>query len=212
MKLSPRKFNDFLGRIGQHITWRKANVCPCRDPNSGAPNPSCTACANGVIWEAAIATHLALSGQKLQQQWAQFGAWQKGDVVCTLPSDSKAYRMNEFDRVRFDDSSQPFSLNYVNTGAPLKLDYAVVCFDRLFWLDDNLANTIEGSVPTEAADGTLRFGPKAPPSGKQFTITGRRKPEYYAFMEFPQDRAHFGGEDLPRRIVLRNFDLFKRGI
>lgn len=211
MKLDPKRFNRFLGQIGQHITWRKADTCPCRDPNSGAPNPDCTVCANGVIWADEKKTYLALSGQKLQQQWAVFGSWQKGDVVCTLPSDSKAYGMGERDRVRFDDSTQPFSLNYVNSGT-IKLDYIVTCFERLFWLDDNLTTAIDGSLPTVKNDGTLVFGAKAPPSGKQFTVTGRRNPEYYAFMEFPQDRAHFGGEDLPRRIVLRNFDLFKRNI
>ena len=209
MQLSPARFNHFLAKVGQHVTWRKANQCPCRDPYSGAPSPTCHVCTNGILWELEVKTYLALSSMKLQQAWAQFGIAERGDVVCTLPSDAKLYRMGEYDRVRMDDSSQPFSMQFTNTG-PVKLNFSVLCIDRLFWLDSGQTVAIDGTIPTQKDDGTLAFGARPPPANTQFTITGRRKPEYFVFQEFPQDRAHFGGEDLPRRVILRNLDLFKR--
>jgi hypothetical protein len=207
MDLDPDAFNEFLGNWAQTVQWRQSDICPCRDPNSNAPSPTCRVCTNGQIWAAAAATKLAISGQKVQTKWAQMGRYENGDVVCTLASDQAIYAMREFDRVLFTKSTEPFSRNLVNTGTP-KLPFAVVQVDRLFWLNDALTQVVDGTIPTVGADGTITFGVNAPPAGAQFTISGRRNPEYYCYMELTQDRAHFDGAALPRRVVLRKFDLF----
>jgi len=51
---------------------------------------------------------------------------------------------------------------------------------------------------------------EGPTTGQQYTIMGRKHPEYYVFQDFPQDRAHHHGRDLPRRVVLRKIDLLGR--
>ncbi|MCK7579808.1 MAG: hypothetical protein MZV65_31715 [Chromatiales bacterium] len=43
-----------------------------------------------------------------------------------------------------------------------------------------------------------------------YTLAGRAYPEYFCYGDFPQDRAHHHGEPLPRKVVLRKFDLFGR--
>ena len=43
-----------------------------------------------------------------------------------------------------------------------------------------------------------------------YSMTGRRLPEYICYHDFPQDRAHHSGARLPRKVVLRKFDLLGR--
>ncbi|HWY23758.1 MAG TPA: hypothetical protein VNX47_02500 [Nevskia sp.] len=214
MKLNPDAFNRFAGEIGQRVFWRRAHECPSRNPDSNQHNSACRACVNGRIWETGECTHLALSGQKLQQAWASYGQsaglFEKGDVVCSLPSDVPLYGMGEYDRVAFIDSSEPFSIAYGVLQQSVKFKFTVTKVERLFWLDPTLSNVIDGTLPVVNSDGTITFGRVAPPANTAFTITGRRVPEYFCFADYPQDRAHFGGEPLPRKVILRPFDLFSR--
>jgi hypothetical protein len=196
MRLSPARFNRFLGSLAQSVEWRRASDCPCRDPHSGAPAVDCA--------------HLALSGQKVQRAWAQHGLFQKGDVVCTLPSNEAVFAIGEFDRVVFRDSSVPFSVVRTNDGQQ-NIGFPVLSIDRVFWLNDDKSAIVEGRVPRISDTGTLTWPSGGPPSGRQYTLDGRKHPEYFCYMEFAQDRAHHGGEPLPRRVVLRLFDLYSRG-
>lgn len=211
MNLNPDAFNRFGARIGQSILWRKALECPCKDPDSGQPRADCRACRAGIIWQPAKNTTLALSGQKIQQAWVQTsGLAEKGDVVCSLLGNTPVYAMGEKDRVVFSDSSEPFSQPFQNAGEPLQLGFPVACIEVCFWLDPDNTRVIEGAIPQVLADGTLKFSGKQPPAATAFTIKGRRRPEFFCFFEFPQDRAHFHGLTLPRRVVLRNFNLYSR--
>jgi hypothetical protein len=209
MQLSPVRFNALLNGLGQLTGLRRAHDCPCRDEHSGAARPDCPACAGiGVIWDAAVDAMVALAGQKVQRGWAQFGFYEQGDVVLTLPSDSPAYDMGERDRVVFLQSTTPFSVTRTRTGAE-KLDFPVATVEAVLWLDGN-GLRVDGGLPAVAADGSLTWASGAPPAQTQYSITGRRRPEYFCWGDFPQDRAHHGGRTLPRRVVLRRFDLFGR--
>jgi len=210
VKLSPKKFNRFVARIGQNVSWKRAYDCPCKDPNSGAASYDCLICDGvGHVWDDALPCNLALSGQKIQRQWADFGAWENGDVVVTIGSDSPVYKAGEFDRITLEDSSAPFSITKIHDGSE-RLPFKIVVIDRIFWLDDE-SNIINGEIPTVDVDGSLTWI-VSPPSGIQYSITGRRRPEYYMYQEFPQDRAHFQGAALPRRVVLRSFELMSKSL
>lgn len=210
MRLSPGEFNRFLNHIGQNTDWKRAYDCPCRDPHSHAAKPDCPVCSStGVLWDAAVAGKVGLAGQKVQRQWAQFGLWEAGDVVVSIPSDSALYAMGEFDRVVFTDSSEPFSITLIR-GDLDTLRFQVASIDRVFWLaGDTVA---EGGIPTVSAAGVMTWATGEPQAGAQYSLTGRKRPEYFCFGEFPQDRAHHGGLSLPRRVVLRKFDLFGRSL
>lgn len=210
MKLSPERFNALLNGVGQRTEWRRAYSCPCINPASKAPSFQCPQCHGiGSVWAAPVNGMVALSGQKLQRAWAQFGAWQNGDVVVTIPSDSPLYVLGEADRVVLSDSSAPFS-NTLVRGDNDKLNFSVVTVDRVFWLVNN--QITEGGIPTVGVDGTLTWVDGEPPAGTQYSVTGRQRPEYFVYGDFPQDRAHQQGTALPRRVVLRSFDLFRRAI
>lgn len=210
IELEPEEFNALINDLGQDVLWRKANECPCRDPRSGASDPECGVCQNGIIWDKAVCARLGLTGQKTQRAWAQFGRYENGDVVVTLGSDSPAYRMGEFDRVTFVDSSVAFSHHLRNDGTPQRLRFPVEKIERVFWLNPDKTAVIEGRIPV-VKDTLMTWTTGGPPVGVTYTVTGRQNPEYFVFSELVQDRAHHGGKTLPRRVVLRNFDLFRRG-
>lgn len=206
--LSASRFNAMLNRMGQLIAWRRANDCPCRDPYSGAADTHCPNCSGkGVIWEAPVNGKAAVAGQKVQQNWAKMGEYQSGDQVLVLPSDSPLYELGKFDRLTMLQSSTPFSTVRLHDGSD-RLTFEVASVSRVFWLDSN--NVVDGGIPTVDADGLLTWASGEPPAGVQYTVTGRKRPEYYIFTEIPQDRAHYSGEQLPRRVVARLIDLFGR--
>lgn len=209
MRLNPAHFNAFLNNVGQHVAWQQAFACPCVNPNSGAALPSCPVCAGkGRTWNPPVPAVVALSGQKVQREWAQFGVYESGDVVVSIPSDSPVYAISAFDRVVFQDSSTPFSL-VLKRGDQDLLRFPVVSISRVFWLDAS-NNVVDGGIPTVSADGALAWSSGEPPAGRQYSVSGRQQPEYYVYGDYAQDRRHFQGADLPRRIVLRRFDLFGR--
>lgn len=210
MWLSPATFNGLLANMGQRVAWRRAYLCPCRDTYSGAPVPGCPQCrGKGTLWAEAVDAWTGLAGMKVAREWAAFTQWESGDVVLTIPSDSPLYAAGENDRIVMSQSSEPFSIA-LTRGTLDRVTFPVLQVDRVFWLTDDLAATIEAGIPTVAPDGTLTWTESAPPDGKQYSVTGRKRQEYYVFKDLPQDRAHHGGATLPRRVVARRFDLAGR--
>lgn len=207
MQLNPGAFNRFLDGIGQDFNWRKSYSCPCMMPHSGAPDMKCGLChGRGRIWDPAIKGRSGIAGQKIQREWANYGWYESGDVVLSIPSNSPLYAIGEIDRLIMLNSSEPFSIT-MTMGVDDVFKFPVVSVDRVFWKSDN--NTlVNGSIPTVNSAGVISWGAVAPEPGTQFSATGRKRPEFFCFKEFPQDRAHHAGLDLPRRVVLRRFDLF----
>lgn len=210
MRLSPDAFNAHLAHLGQDVTWRRAYRCPCRNSDSGASRSDCPVCGGiGTTWSDPVAGVVGISGQKVQRMWADFGMWQNGDVVLTIPSNTPVYAIGEFDRVLMADSSAPFSYTFVHDGTD-QITVPVVEIDRVFWLSVGGDSIVEGGIPIVGIDGTLTWTAGEPPANQQYSITGRRRPEFFVYGDFPQDRAHHSGAALPRRVVLRLFDLFGR--
>lgn len=202
------RLNAMVNKMGQNIAWRRAHDCPCRNPNSGAADYACTVCnGKGTYWDDPIEGIAAIAGQKVQQVWAKVDEYETGDQVMTLPSDSPLYAIGQFDRLLMLQSSMPFSAVSTHTGAET-LPFVAHVIDHIAWKDNN--QIVSGGIPAINADGTLTWATGEPPAGVQYAITGRKRPEYFIYKEYPQDRAHFGGQDLPRRVVARRMDLFGR--
>lgn len=212
--LSPGRFNALLNPdsgMGQHMSWRRAAFCPCRDLLSGSPTLGCPACAaRGVIWGTSVPAWAGITGMKASREWAANTLWESGDVVVSIPEASPLFGAGENDRVLMKDASEPFSVAITpdQTG-PLAFNAFEI--DRAFWLDTNGAIVGAPSLPSVAPDGSLIWNTgAAPPGGTQFSLTGRKRPEYFVFRDFPRDRSHFGGLRLPRMVILRKFDLMGR--
>lgn len=210
MKLNPAEFNRHIAHMGQQVTWRRAAACPCRNPNSGASDPRCPHCAGkGYMWAGAISGVVGITGTKTQREWAQFGTYESGDSVVTIPGDSPLYEMGQFDRVALLNATEQFSLPLVHGAVKERLVGRIQAVARVFWIDDQ-KQIIEGGIPTVKEDGTLSWTTGEPPEGRQFTISGSRFLEYYCFGPFPSSRNAHQGARLPRLVVLRRFDLWGR--
>lgn len=208
MRLDPTAFNRFLSGIGQRFSLKRASACPCVDPNTNAPKTDCAQCAGfGWTWGAAVTGMSGIASLKVQREWANFGLWQSGDVVLTIPSDSPVYAMGPYDRVTMLDSTEAFSF-VRHRGIDDIQPVSWASIERVYWLDGSEA-IVEGGIPTFSG-GVLAWSDGAPPNGQQYSITGRKHPEYYMLQEFAQDRAHHQGLALPRRVVLRKLDLLAR--
>lgn len=211
LELVASEFNEFLEFMGQDATWRRGYACPCRNPDSGAALPNCPACRGlGFSWSDAVATSVALTGARAQQRWEQFGLFMSGDLVVTLASDQPVYAMGESDRLLLVNSSEPFT-EIVQWGSSILGN--VLSIDRCYRLDLSPGAgelEVELAVPVVGEDGTLSWASGGPVSGTQVSVSGRRNLEYFCLQEFPQDRAHHHGHSLPRRVVLRRWDLWGR--
>jgi len=211
VKLNPGAFNRLLGGaggLGQAVTWRRASLCPCRNAYSGAAEQGCPLCAGkGSLWAVPIPAWTGLAGMRATREWQAFGEFKGGDVVFTIPSDSPLYAAGETDRVVMTQSSEAFD-QVLTRGAGDQLRFPVQEVTECFWRDPTTKARVDGAAPKVAADGTLTWTSGAPPAGTQYSISGRRRPEYYVFRDLVQDRAHHFGRALPRKVVMRRFELF----
>lgn len=196
--------------MGQQFKYRKSFHCPCVNPRSGQATPGCPQCGGkGRMWIAPVPAIAGVASASVQQQWAQFGMWQDGDAVLSIGSDSPMYGMAQFDRVTMLNNTSVFSLVLTRGGVNERLFDPVETVTRVFWLDANKA-IVEGGIPSVAADGALTWTAGAPPAGTQYSITGTRYAEYFCYGGFPSNRGEHQGALLPKRVVLRRFDLYGR--
>lgn len=234
--LSSGRFNRLLtaaGGVGQRFIWLRASLCPCRNLQSGQALPSCPICGGkGVTWGEAQVAWAGMAGMKSVREWAAFGMWESGDVVLSIPSNSPFYSGGEFDRVIMLDSTEPFDTIFVRGSE--RQTYPVVSIDTVWWIDPTTKTRVNGPIPPVAPDGLFFWAPSlgtensvmlaleqggfligdyipsTPVLGTQYSMRGRKRPEYFIYRDFPVDRAHYGGQPLPRRVVMRRFDLFGR--
>jgi hypothetical protein len=215
MQFSPDAFNRLLGAsgvIGQQYMWYRADACPCVDRHSGAANPACPLCfGKGRQYAAGVQGVAAMAGAKTQREWAQFGIYEQGDVVVTIPEESAIYDIGQYDRVSALNSTLRFS-EVLRRGSPKeRLLFSPETVTRLFWLSSDGTAVVEGTVPTVGADGVPVWAADgAPPTGTAYTITGTKLIEYMCFGNFPSNRNMNQGARLPRKVVLRDSDLFQR--
>lgn len=211
MQLNPSAFNAHLASIGQQVTWRQSHNCPCINLNSGAAKPGCPVCGGrGRFWDAAKNGVIGIANQGTQKRWAQMGRYEAGDAVVAVPSDSPVYDAGQFDRIAMLNSTDRFSLSLVRGAQDERLFVQVQSVDRVFWLTNGGLPLVDGGIPAVAANGVLTWASGAPPAGVTYTIEGSKFSEYFVFDSMPSDRNEHSGAALPRKIVLRNFDLYGR--
>lgn len=213
MRLDPKAFNAHLNHMGQKFRLQKALRCPCLNPHSGAADPGCQNCrGKSWFWEGDIPAVAGVASQQIQLRWAQFGLWQDGDMVVSIPENSPMYDMAQFDRVIALNSTDTFSVTLVRGGANEQLYDPVEKIDRVFWLGND-GKIVNGAIPAVSDDGVLSWsGSGAPPAGKRYTVTGTRFAEFFCYGPYPSNRNEHQGARLPKRVVLRRFDLFGRDL
>jgi hypothetical protein len=209
MEFSVEWFNDHLATMGQDFLWRKASMCPCVNPHSGAAKPNCPICSGkGRSWANPVSVKAGMASERVLRQWAQFGRYEAGDAILSVPESSLLYDAGQFDRITMLNATDPFSLVLVR-GQNDKINFPVNSIGRVYWIINNSA-VVEGGIPTVDNNGQLSWAAGAPPVGTQYSISGTRYSEYFVWDEMPGDRKHHYGARLPRKLVARRFDLFGR--
>ena len=208
MQLSPTAFAKFLNFIGQDFDWRSAYACPCVNPHSGQANPQCQHCwGKGRFWSEPVTGMAGIVGRSQLKKFSEFGPWDDGDVLLSIPYDSPLYDVGQYDRLSAVNKSEPFSINIV-AGISDTLRFVPISIDRVFFMEGT--HLIEIDPPDVDPGGVLQWHNGRPPSRVTYSITGRRVPEYYVYMDMPFDRPFHAGAQLPRRVVIRRFDLYGR--
>lgn len=213
MRLQPEKFNRLLnGDVGQDFMWRCRYACPCVNPNSGAAKPACPLCYGiGHQWDAEVAGRAGKTNQTNKAGFANFGTWESGDAVLTIPSNAPFYGARQFDRFRSLEATVGFSENFIR-GVRDRIFGTVKSISRVFWLTPDGTQNVVGDLPTVGPDGTLSWaeGANAPPAGVTYSASGEKYLEWYAYLDLPIDR-NSGVSGLPRKLPVRLIDLLLRG-
>lgn len=218
MRLDPFEFNSFLsGDVGQPVLWRRANVCPCANPNSGSAKQGCPICSGvGFFWDAEVSSVCGKPSESLMRKWAAPGEYEDGDAVLSVGSDQPLYAAGKMDRIRFLNASHPF-MQVCTPGQNDRIYGTVLEITRLYWLSPDGSTIIDGSIPSINTDGTFAFGKVSPPAGVTFSVAGVKGDEYFIFRDLGHQRNSgyvqpmaAGDSGLPIRFPVRKFDLFGR--
>lgn len=210
MQLNPADFNNLIADMGQTVRWRQSFACPCTNPHSGAAKPGCPICGgNGRGWGSPVDCDAGITGQKTQREWAQSGLYESGDVVISLPSDSAIYAMGQFDRAILVNTSERFSI-VLTRGNNDTLRFPFLTVTRCFWLNSGGTAIVEGGIPSVSSAGVMTWTTGEPAAGATYTVEGTRMNEYFCYGMFPSNRGIHHGEALPKKVILRKFDLFGR--
>lgn len=209
MRFSTALFNAHLDDMGQNFLWRKASMCPCINPQSGAAKHNCPLCSGkGRSWSPPVQAKAGMASQRVLRAWAQFGQWESGDTVLSVPENSPLYDAGQFDRVTMLNATDRFNV-VLTRGSNDKLHFPVRAIDRVYWIGAS-DTVVEGGIPLINSAGNFDWPDNAPPTGTQYSVSGERFAEYFMWDDMPGDRNHHYGERLPRKLVLRKFDLFGR--
>lgn len=210
MKLSAGNFNKFLNAVGQEFAWRRAYACPCVNPMTGGANTNCLYChGKGKTWDETATNGMAgVVSRNNLKKFSDFGMFDPSDVMLSIPSDSVLWDIGQYDRVSALNRSEPFSINLVY-GVNEVIRYPLVSIERVSWINNDGALVL-GDIPTISPAGEIIWGSSPPPEQTTYSITGRWIPEYFVYIDLPYDRPEHAGEPLPRRVIIRKFDLFGR--
>lgn len=213
MKFSRQNFNAHISNIGQNVKWMRSWACPCMDRNTGSPKPNCPHCfGRGRLWDEPIEIVMGVASQATQVKWAKMGMWEHGDMVVVIPENCPAWdNSGQFDRFITQDGLDGFSEVFTHGAPNEKLRVPVNSVMRCFWFDPaDPSQIVEGGIPHIDKHGRPTWTEGEPPPGVQYSITGDRFSEYYMLDAYPDDRNQHQGMRLPKRIVLRKWDLYGR--
>lgn len=211
MRFNRAAFDTHLAKMGQQVLWRRSYGCACVNPSSGSPDPKHALCAGkGRIWDTPIATVTGIASQTTTAEWAQSGQWESGDMVLSIPQSSPLWDAGQFDRVTMMNSDDVFSQPFTRGAPTEKLLFTANAINRVFWLDPVTRLIVEGGIPTIGENGIPVWVSGEPPPGTTYSMTGTKRSEYFIWGKFPSDRNEHSGMRLPKRTVMRMWDLFGR--
>ena len=149
-----------------------------------------------------------MTNQSQQKSFAQFGTWEPGDAVLTIPENSALYSARQYDRIRSLTASSPFS-SVIIRGTGDRIVGAGIELKRVFWLTTDGTAIVEGVLPHIDNGGNLTWASGGPPIGQGYTVEGVKALELFVYLGLPSMR-NSGTNGLPKKLLARKFDLFGR--
>lgn len=162
------------------------------------------------MWNAPTEGFAGVTQQVVNPSFQDFGAMEQGDMSLSIGSDSILYGMGRFDRVTLLNSTDVFSRTLVRGNNDNLADLTAESITRVFWRNTAGTAVVEGGIPAVSSTGVLTWVAGEPAAGVQYSITGRRFSEYFAYDALPSNRNEHMGLTLPRKVKIRLFDLYGR--
>ena len=204
------RMNAFLQSIGMNATWARVSKCPCLAERTGGVDVSCPVCDGlGYLWQTPTAVVLGISSMNGTRQYAMFSEWQKGDLVCTIPSNSAAYDAGEFDRIVLTQGQYLWDEVH-KRGLNDRLKYTSIKEVIEVWaIVGGVKTVLVAETDYHLNGATIEWLTSTVENGQQYAVKYKAAPEYFIFHNLVQDRPQ-EGKPLPRRVQLRLMDLFDR--
>jgi hypothetical protein len=213
MRFNQQHFNRFLNNIGQDVVWRKSFGCACKNPTSGMPDTKCKVCVGkGVFWPGSpVATIVALASQNTQAKWSNNVRATVGDIVVTIPEVSPMWLAGQFDRMVMENGEDRFSYPLMRGAHNEKMFFQILSIERVFSVVPATGVITDYPIPTIGNEGQVIWPTgTGPAAGVTYSITGRMRSEYFIYESFPMNSNSHQGMRLPRKVVMRRFDLWGR--
>lgn len=210
MQFNPGAFNAFLASMGQQVQWRRSFVCPCA--KSGTPDPKHALClGKGHLWDEPIGAVVGVTSQQASMELIQAGQYDSGDMVMTIPENCELWDLaGQYDRIMLLNSSDVFSQSMIHGSPTERLLFKPKSITRVMWLHPTTKELVTGGIPDVDANGNLTWADGEPPPGATYSLTGDKFDEYFIFGPYNSDRNEHSGYRLPKKSLLRKFDLLGR--
>ena len=150
------------------------------------------------------------------KQFAQFGEWDKGDMIATIPARDvhgallDVYQIGEFDRMTLADSVVRRSFLGVRGERDRFPERTIRAVTDAFGLQGGVQVPLEDGIDFRVTGNTVEWLSDTLAAGDGYSLRYVVSPEYFVWTTLEQPRAHDLGKALPKKVVLRLFDLFGR--
>ena len=169
-----------------------------------------------VVYTAVRDYRIGVSGVTFTKQFAQFGEWDRRDMIATVPARDASgalleiYGIGDFDRVTLVDSVVRQSFVGQRGQADTVPERTIRAVTDAFGLHNGAKVPLEDGTDFRVTGNTVEWLSSALAVGEGYTLRYVASPEYFVWTSIEQPRAHDLGKALPKRVVLRSFDLFGR--
>lgn len=197
------------------MLWCKSTQCPCMDVTTLSADPQCPYCHGiGFTWETGIKTIVGLAGEKAQMKWLNSGLYEEGDLVCTIPEISVMWDdFGPYDRLIALNATHSFSRVFIKGHPTERLNVPVESIKSVYWRNA-AGDVVNGVIPKVSSNGEITFPDegKVPPYQTKYVMKGLTYSDYFIFRDIGANRNEHSGMRLPKKLVLRRFNLLRKGV
>lgn len=221
MEFDTKAMRKFVTDRGLSALWERSWYCPCRNPETLQPDPTCPICSGkGVAYDPAVKTDIAVQSQEKGIVSMDLGLYDSGTAIgTTYLNEAISYR----DRITLPDvkiyQSMIFDVTKkrVTNGMYLYYDVHTLNMVRGTIKGQHGVDLIEGTDFTMDYDRNI-FYPKEHLIGTnvslnietilRYIVIDLLKESRYQYTEKDLGKDNRIFEELPRKLLLKREDIF----